>query len=58
MIRDAKRFILRFGSIIGKAPLQTYGAALAFGPLKSEIRQQFWNHRYPLIKHVLYVEET
>ena len=58
MIRDAKRFILRFGSIIGKAPLQTYGAALAFSPLKSEIRQQFWNHRHPQIERVLHAEET
>ena len=58
MIRDAKRFILRFGSIIGKAPLQTYGAALAFSPLKSEIRQYFWNHRLPQIERVLHGEET
>ena len=58
MIRDAKRFILRFGSIIGNAPLQTYSAALAFSPLKSEIRRQFWNHRHPLIKRVLHAEET
>lgn len=58
MIRDAKRFILRFGSIIGRAPLQTYGAALAFSPLKSEIRQQFWNHRDPQIERVLHAEET
>ena len=58
MIRDAKRFILRFGSIIGKAPLQTYSAALAFSPLKSEIRQQFWNHRDPQIERVLHAEET
>ena len=58
MICDAKRFILRFGPIIGKAPLQTYGAALAFSPLKSEIRQQFWNHRDPQIERVLHAEET
>ena len=58
MIRDARRFILRFRSIIGNAPLQTYSAALAFSPLKSEIRQQFWNHRHPLIKRVLHAEET
>src|SRR2546421_118614 len=29
---DAKRFILRFGSIIERAPLQTYCATLAFCP--------------------------
>ena len=58
MICDAKRFILRFGSIIEEAPLQTYGAALAFSPLKSEIRQHFWNHRHPQIERVLHAEET
>jgi WD40 repeat protein len=58
MIQDLKRFILRFGSIIEKAPLQTYCAALAFSPQKSEIRQQFWHQRHPRIKRVLHVEET
>src|SRR5271154_857188 len=58
MIQDLKRFILRFGSIIEKAPLQTYCAALVFCPRKSEIRQQFWNQRYPCIKDALHREET
>jgi hypothetical protein len=58
MIQDLKRFVLRFGSIIEKAPLQTYCAALAFSPQKSEIRQQFWHQRHPRIKRVLHVEET
>src|SRR5271154_658373 len=58
MIQDLKRFILRFGSIIEKAPLQTYCAALAFSPQKSEIRQQFWHQRHPRIKRVLHAEET
>jgi WD40 repeat protein len=40
------------------APLQTYCAALAFCPRKSEIRQQFWNQRYPCIKDALHREET
>jgi hypothetical protein len=39
MIYDAKRFILRYGSIIEQAPLQTDCAALAFSSLKSEIRR-------------------
>ena len=58
MIQDAKRFILRFGSIIEKAPLQTYCSALAFSPYKSEIRQRFWHQRHSRIKHVLHGEET
>src|SRR5436305_12920286 len=58
MIQDLKRFVLRFGSIIEKAPLQTYCAALAFSPQKSEIRQQFWHQRHPWIKRVLHSEET
>jgi WD40 repeat protein len=58
MIHDAKRFILRYGSIIEQAPLQTYCAALAFSPLKSEVRRQFWNQRHPQIKRVLHAEET
>ena len=58
MIHNAKRFILRYGSIIEQAPLQRYCSALAFSPLKSEIRRQFWNQRHPQIKRVLHAEET
>ena len=58
MIQDANRFLLRFGSIIEKAPLQTYCAALAFSPQKSAIRRQFWDQRYPCIKSVIHAEET
>src|SRR5437763_11046825 len=58
MIQDSKRFILRFGSIIEKAPLQTYCAALAFSPQKSKIRQQFWHQRHPWIRRILHAEET
>jgi len=58
IIQDANRFVLRFGSIIEKAPLQTYCAALAFSPRESEIVRQFWNQRCPRIKRVLHAEET
>src|SRR5277367_5699949 len=58
IVYDAKRFILRFGSIIEKSPLQTYCAALAFSPRKSEIRRHFWNQKDPRIKRVLHVEEN
>ena len=58
IIQDANRFILRFGSIIEKAPLQTYCAALVFSPRKSEIIQQFWNQRDPRIKRAIHTEDT
>ena len=58
IVYDAKRFILRFGSIIEKSPLQTYCAALAFSPRKSEIRRHFWNQKDPRIKSVLHVEKN
>jgi WD40 repeat protein len=58
IVYDAKRFILRFGSIIEKSPLQIYCAALAFSPRKSEIRRHFWNQKDSRIKRVLHVEET
>jgi hypothetical protein len=43
MIYDTKRFILRYKSIIEKAPLQLYCSTLVFSPKKSEIRRQFWD---------------
>src|SRR5436305_1827907 len=58
IVHDARRFLLRFGSIIERAPLQTYCAALVFSPPRSEIRKQFWNQRHAQIKHVLYTGGT
>ena len=39
-LEDAERFVLSYRSIIERAPLQTYGAALAFSPTKSEVKMQ------------------
>lgn len=38
-LQDAKRFLLSNQVIIEQAPLQTYGAALAFSPQKSEVKK-------------------
>jgi WD40 repeat protein len=40
-LHDAKRFILRFQSVLADAPLQIYCAALVFAPERSLVRQTF-----------------
>jgi WD40 repeat protein len=40
-LHDAKRFVLRFQSILAEAPLQIYCSALVFAPEASLIRQTF-----------------
>ncbi|KAJ6201907.1 vegetative incompatibility protein HET-E-1 [Bipolaris maydis] len=40
-LHDAKRFVLRFRSVLIDAPLQTYYSALVFAPEKSVIRRTF-----------------
>ncbi|KAF2818057.1 hypothetical protein CC86DRAFT_436486 [Ophiobolus disseminans] len=42
-LHDAKRFILRFQSVLADAPLQIYSSALVFAPKKSLVRQAFVN---------------
>ncbi|KAH0555896.1 hypothetical protein GP486_006161, partial [Trichoglossum hirsutum] len=49
-LKDAERFVLSHGSIIERAPLQTYGSALVFSPTMSEIRKEQWKERLPFIK--------
>ncbi|KAF4636457.1 hypothetical protein G7Y89_g1629 [Cudoniella acicularis] len=51
-LKDAEKFILSYGSIIERAPLQTYGAALVFCPTKSEVKQQCWDQRLLFIRNV------
>ncbi|KAK2470482.1 hypothetical protein H9L39_18099 [Fusarium oxysporum f. sp. albedinis] len=41
LVRDARRFILSHGWIIGKAPLQAYASALIFSPRRSITRTLF-----------------
>jgi WD40 repeat protein len=51
-LKDAERFVISYGSIIRQAPLQTYGAALAFCPTRSELKQRCWEQRLPFIRNV------
>ena len=43
-LRNAKRFVLRFQSLIQDAPLQVYSSALIFAPEMSIIRKTFNDH--------------
>jgi WD40 repeat protein len=40
-LHDAKRFLLRFQSVLADAPLQIYCSALVFAPEKSLVQQTF-----------------
>lgn len=46
------------GSLIDRAPMQTYGSALVFCPMSSAIRTYQWKERLPVIEHVRGVIET
>src|SRR2546421_273917 len=52
-LKDAERFIISFGSIIELAPLQIYSAALAFAPVRSEVKMRFWGERLPYLKSIM-----
>ena len=52
LLEDAKRFSLSYRSIIEQEPLQTYGGALMFCPLKSEIKKYYWSKRFSCIKSI------
>ncbi|KAN0075953.1 hypothetical protein V8E54_007223 [Elaphomyces granulatus] len=56
-LRDAERFVLSYRSIIERAPLQTYGSALVFSPMTSEVRMQHWKERLSFIKNVVGIRE-
>jgi WD40 repeat protein len=44
-LRDARRIVLTFYHILAQAPLQVYGSAWHFSPLKSVFRNSFWDQR-------------
>ncbi|KAH0564746.1 hypothetical protein GP486_001874, partial [Trichoglossum hirsutum] len=44
LLRDAKRFVLRFRTALEDAPLQVYSSALIFAPEMSIIRKTFIDH--------------
>ncbi|KAL6793023.1 WD40-repeat-containing domain protein [Trichoderma sp. SZMC 28012] len=56
-LRDAEKFILSYGSIIERAPLQVYGAALVFCPKTSIIQNEQWRERLSFIKTVVGVRD-
>ena len=57
LLRDAEKFAFRHGSIIERAPLQTYGSALVFSPILSEIRDQYWEERLSFIEMTAGIED-
>ncbi|KAK3899283.1 hypothetical protein C8A05DRAFT_18255 [Staphylotrichum tortipilum] len=52
LVKDARRFIFAFQSIIKQAPLQTYCAALAFIAPSNELRAHFRSQMHPWIKDI------
>jgi WD40 repeat protein len=51
-LKDAEKYVLSYRSIIERAPLQTYAAALAFCPTETEVKRQYWGERLQFIKTV------
>ncbi|RYP60388.1 hypothetical protein DL771_010531 [Monosporascus sp. 5C6A] len=51
-LKDAEKYVLGYGSIIERAPLQTYGSALVFSPTTSDVRNRQWKER------LLFIEMT
>ncbi|RAL03535.1 uncharacterized protein BO80DRAFT_453197 [Aspergillus ibericus CBS 121593] len=58
MLKEAERFATSNGFIIQEAPLQTYGAALAFCPQSCESKKLYWDERLQFLKHVLVTRES
>ncbi|OXV11491.1 hypothetical protein Egran_00748, partial [Elaphomyces granulatus] len=54
---DAEKFAFSYRSIIERAPLQIYGTALVFSPMRSEVRMQHWKERLSFIKNVEGIRE-
>ncbi|KAN0069077.1 hypothetical protein V8E54_012706 [Elaphomyces granulatus] len=57
LLRDAEKFVLKFRSIVERAPLQIYGSGLVFSPMGSEVRMQHWKERLSSIKNVVGIRE-
>ncbi|KAH7123435.1 hypothetical protein B0J13DRAFT_612182, partial [Dactylonectria estremocensis] len=51
-LEDAEKFIHSHGSVIERAPLQTYGSALVFSPAMSEVKNTLWEKRLSFIQMV------
>jgi WD40 repeat protein len=57
-LNDAEKFVLRHGSIIERAPLQTYGSALVFSPTISEVKKEQWKERLSFIDMVAGIRDN
>ncbi|KAN0086979.1 hypothetical protein V8E54_000667 [Elaphomyces granulatus] len=57
-LRDAEKVVLQYRSIVERAPLQIYGSALVFSPMRSEVRMQHWKERLSFIKNVIGIKES
>ncbi|KAK4219874.1 WD40-repeat-containing domain protein [Rhypophila decipiens] len=57
-VKDARRYIFAFQSIIKLAPLQTYSAALVFVPATNELRRHFRGQLHPWIQDVHMAKTT
>ncbi|KAK3299885.1 WD40-repeat-containing domain protein [Chaetomium fimeti] len=51
-VKDARRWFFAFQNIIKQAPLQVYGAALAFARPNNRLKQHFRGHMHPWIKDI------
>ncbi|KAN0087004.1 WD40-repeat-containing domain protein [Elaphomyces granulatus] len=56
-LKDAEKVVLKYRSIVERAPLQIYGSALVFSPMRSEVRMQHWKERLSSIKNVVGIKE-
>src|SRR5580692_550576 len=56
-LSNSYKRLKRLSSIIERAPLQTYGAALVFRPKRNEIRTRHWKERLSFIKSVEGIRE-
>ncbi|KAI0532436.1 WD40-repeat-containing domain protein [Xylaria digitata] len=52
-LQDADKFFFGNRSIFERAPLQTYSSALVFSPTMSEVRNQYWHERQPLVEIIV-----
>ncbi|RYP20313.1 hypothetical protein DL765_002876 [Monosporascus sp. GIB2] len=57
-LEDAEKFVCSHGSIIERAPLQTYGAALVFSPTTSKVKKAQWKDRLSFIEKVAGVRDS
>ncbi|KAK0623691.1 quinon protein alcohol dehydrogenase-like superfamily [Immersiella caudata] len=56
-LKDAERFAVGYRSIMERAPLHIYGAALVFCPTDSQVKKYFWEQRYPMMPTVRGIQD-